>query len=87
MCSGTEGIEKLEEAIKLYYPEEVVEEVGRANDIVDLVGQYVKLKRQEAVTRDCVRFIMRRHLPSRCLRICSCTIVLAAVQAVMYLLL
>ena len=46
MCSGTEGIEKLEEAIKLYYPEEVVEEVGRANDIVDLVGQYVKLKRQ-----------------------------------------
>ena len=36
----------MEEAIKLYYPEEVVEEVGRANDIVDLVGQYVKLKRQ-----------------------------------------
>ena len=36
----------MEEAIKLYYPEEVVEEVGRANDIVDLVGQYVKLKKQ-----------------------------------------
>lgn len=30
----------------MYYPEEIVDEVGRANDIVDVVGQYVKLKRQ-----------------------------------------
>ena len=29
----------------MYYPEEVVDEVARSNDIVDLVGQYVKLKR------------------------------------------
>lgn len=29
----------------MYYPEQVVDEVSRANDIVDLVGQYVKLKR------------------------------------------
>lgn len=30
----------------MYYPEEVVDDVSRANDIVDIVGQYVKLKRQ-----------------------------------------
>ncbi|MDO5410377.1 MAG: DNA primase [Lachnospiraceae bacterium] len=30
----------------MYYPEEIVDEVGRANDIVDIIGQYVKLKRQ-----------------------------------------
>lgn len=30
----------------MYYPEEVVDNVSRANDIVDIVGQYVKLKRQ-----------------------------------------
>lgn len=30
----------------MYYPEEIVDEVARANDIVDIVGQYVKLKRQ-----------------------------------------
>ena len=30
----------------MYYPEEIVDEVGRANDIVDVIGQYVKLKRQ-----------------------------------------
>lgn len=30
----------------MYYPENIVDEVGRANDIVDVIGQYVKLKRQ-----------------------------------------
>ncbi|MDD7390609.1 MAG: DNA primase [Lachnospiraceae bacterium] len=30
----------------MYYPEEIIDEVGRANDIVDIIGQYVKLKRQ-----------------------------------------
>ena len=30
----------------MYYPEEIVDEVSRANDIVDIIGQYVKLKRQ-----------------------------------------
>ena len=32
--------------VLLYYPDELIEEVSRANDIVDIIGQYVKLKRQ-----------------------------------------
>ncbi|MGN0266096.1 MAG: DNA primase [Lachnospiraceae bacterium] len=30
----------------MFYSEEIVDEVSRANDIVDIIGQYVKLKRQ-----------------------------------------
>lgn len=32
----------------MYYPDEIVEQVRAGNDIVDVVGQYVKLKRQGA---------------------------------------
>lgn len=30
----------------MYYPDELVDEVARSNDIVDIIGNYVKLKRQ-----------------------------------------
>ena len=58
----------------MYYPEEVIEEVRTRNDIVDIVSQYVNLKKKRAQTiSDCARFIMRNprpfpfHRESRCI--------------------
>ena len=54
----------------MYYPEEVIEEVRTRNDIVDIVSQYVNLKK---TISDCARFIMRNprpfpfHRESRCI--------------------
>lgn len=43
----------------MYYPEEVIEEVRTRNDIVDIVSQYVNLKKKGANYFGLCRFIMR----------------------------
>ena len=45
----------------MYYPDELIEEVRTRNDIVDVISDYVRRKR-EAPISDCVRFIMKNRL-------------------------
>ena len=64
----------------MYYPEEVIEEVRTRNDIVDIVSQYVNLKKRVQTISACARFITRN--PRRFLspHRSRCTTVLAAEQ-------
>ena len=57
----------------MYYPEEVIEEVRTRNDIVDIVSQYVNLKKKGANYFGLCPFQMRNprpfpfHRESRCI--------------------
>ena len=65
----------------MYYPEEIVEQVIAANDIVDVIGSHVHLKKSGASFMGCVRFIMRRRLRFRCTRANRFFTALAAARA------
>ena len=50
------------------YPDEIIEEVREKNDIVDVIGEYVKLKRagtkRKGITSGiCSMSYLRRRLP------------------------
>ena len=44
------------------YSDEIIDEVRQSNDIVDIISQYVHLKRSEEIILDYVHFIMKSHL-------------------------
>jgi len=43
-----------------YFSDDIIEEVRSRNDIVDVIGQYVHLRKKGAPILDCVLFIMRK---------------------------
>ena len=45
------------------FSDEFIEEVKARNDIADVVGSYIPLKKKGIITGDCARSIMRRQLP------------------------
>jgi len=47
-----------------YYPEELIEEIRMSNDILSVVGEYVKLERKGKNYSDCVHFTVRKPLHS-----------------------
>ncbi len=47
----------------MYYPEELISEVRQRNDIVDVISQYVGLKKREIIIPAAARFIARKHHP------------------------
>lgn len=48
----------------MYYSEDIIEEVRIRNDIVDVIGGYVTLKRREIPIWRAAHFTMRKHPPS-----------------------
>ena len=67
----------------MYYPDEIIEEVRTKNDIVDVIGSYVKIQKRAVHTLDFVRFIMKRVRLFLYPGISRFIIALAAEQAVM----
>ena len=66
----------------MYYPDEVIEEVRSSNNIVDVIGSYVRLQKKRAVPiLDFVLFTMRNHHHFLSAPTNRCIIVLAAEQA------
>lgn len=48
----------------MYYSEDIIEEVRSRNDIVDVIGGYVTLKRRGIPIWRAAHFTMRKHPPS-----------------------
>ena len=69
----------------MYYPDEVIEEVRSSNNIVDVIGSYVRLQKRAVLTLASARSTMRsrRRFPSAPIN--KCIIVLAAEPGAMYL--
>ena len=57
----------------MFYSEDIIEQVRTENDIVDVIGDYVKLKKRAVHILDSVRFITKSlhhfqyHQISRCI--------------------
>ena len=47
----------------------VINEIKDKTDILDLVSEYVKLEKEDAIISACVLFMMKRHLRSQYLKI------------------
>lgn len=47
----------------MYYSDDLIEEVRSKNDIVDVISDYVKLQRKEALILDFALFIMKNLRP------------------------
>ena len=65
----------------MYYPDDVIEEVRARNDIVDVISQYVTLKKKGANYFGFVPSIMRNPRRFPFLRGNRCITVLGAEQA------
>ena len=62
----------------MYYPDDVIEEVRTRNDIVDVISQYVNLRRRGPIILACVPSIMRSPLRFPYRRGSRCITALAA---------
>lgn len=71
----------------MYYPDEVIEEVRSSNNIVDIIGGYVRLQKRAVPILAYVRFIMRSHRLFPSARINRCITVSDAERAATCLLL
>ena len=67
----------------MYYPDEIIEEVRTKNDIVDVIGSYVKIQKRAVLISDFAHFIMKRVRLFQYPGTSRFIIVLAAEQAVM----
>lgn len=50
--------------VKMYYPDEVIDDIVSGNDIVDVIGSYVQLKNKVRIIYAFVLFIEKSHLLS-----------------------
>ena len=62
----------------MFYSEDIIEQVRTENDIVDVIGDYVKLQKKAVPILDSARFTMKNHLLFPCLPISRCITVSVA---------
>ena len=72
----------MKRGVKMYYPDEVIDDIVSGNDIVDVIGSYVQLKKQVRITYAFVLSTERNHLLFTLTRQNSFFIVLAVMLVV-----